>query len=359
MKRPRDELNELLSRLRTGDSTLLGRITEVAFEDLFDVALSLCSRFSRGILRPEPDDLLNEFFLEFAKGSHTEFKNSEAFFAYAWETMLFILKKMSRDPLPPITGGKRLLYDIKDDSRIAVFQPDIVYFHDLLGSLKRLRNVDQRKSELAYLRACRGLTFEEAAKVLGISPRTAKREWAFVRNWLQTDFFGLPKPITPDSMKDDRTQQNLAGSIYTVRLVDSALLKILSKKPELLKTLDWRVFEELLARILETFEYEIELTRSTKDGGVDIFAIKRGTEFGPHRYLLQAKRWTNVIGVEPVRELLFLHSHHRVTKSCLATTSTFTRGAWELARDYRWQLELRDYNKLHEWVMEAVRVRGS
>jgi restriction endonuclease Mrr len=73
--------------------------------------------------------------------------------------------------------------------------------------------------------------------------------------------------------------------------------------------------------------------------------------------LIQAKRWSNRVGVEPVRQLLFLHSHHRVTKSCLATTSVFTEGAWALATQYRWQLELRDLDGIRDWVATAVRLK--
>lgn len=139
-------------------------------------------------------------------------------------------------------------------------------------------------------------------------------------------------------------------SEITLDLVDPLLLDMLTKHPELLKSLEWRTFEKLLARILEDLGYEIELQRGTKDGGVDVFALKRDSVFGAHRYLLQAKRWSNAVGVEPVRELLFLHGHHRITRSCLATTSRFTSGAWELAREYAWQLELKDFDKLMEWV---------
>jgi restriction endonuclease Mrr len=110
-----------------------------------------------------------------------------------------------------------------------------------------------------------------------------------------------------------------------------------------------------LAQILEDLEYEIELQRGTKDGGVDIFALKRDNPMGPHRYLLQAKRWSNAVGVEPVREVLFLHNHYKMTKSCLATTSRFTSGAWDYAREYRWQLELKDFDRLREWLGVALR----
>jgi HJR/Mrr/RecB family endonuclease len=140
------------------------------------------------------------------------------------------------------------------------------------------------------------------------------------------------------------------ASIVTLDLIDPALFKTLRVHPELLKSLDYRVFEKVLAEILTSLGYEVELQQGTKDGGVDIYAVKFCGVLGPHRYLLQAKRWVAAVGVEPVRELLFLHSHHKMTKSCLATTSRFTRGAWELAHDYRWQLELRDYERLQEWL---------
>lgn len=140
--------------------------------------------------------------------------------------------------------------------------------------------------------------------------------------------------------------------------IDAALYQAVIGHPELLRTLDWRLFEKLLADILDSFGFEVELQRGTKDGGIDLFAVKKGHPMGPQRFLLQAKRWKNSVGVEPVRQLAFLHSHHRVTKSCLATTATFTSGAWELARQYRWQLELRDFEGLMEWVREAARIKG-
>lgn len=146
-----------------------------------------------------------------------------------------------------------------------------------------------------------------------------------------------------------------SGPIITLDLVSPELITAISQTPELLHALDWRTFERLLARVLEVLGYEIELQQGTKDGGVDIFALCRKEAFGHHRYLLQAKRWKDAVGVEPARELLFLHDYHKVTKSCLATTSKFTRGAWDLAREYRWQLELRDFDRLQEWISLALR----
>jgi hypothetical protein len=149
----------------------------------------------------------------------------------------------------------------------------------------------------------------------------------------------------------ERAIHSLASPhLVTLSLVNPEFIHALTANPELLKSLDGRQFERLLADLLSRFGYEIELQRGTKDGGVDIFALRRDGAFGTHKYLLQAKRWKGAVGVEPVRELLFLHQHHRMTKSCLATTSRFTSGAWTLAEQYTWQLELRDFERLKQWI---------
>jgi len=148
-----------------------------------------------------------------------------------------------------------------------------------------------------------------------------------------------------------------SSSILTLDVIDIRLYRALIGNPDLLHALHWRTFERLLADILETFGYEIELHQGTKDGGIDIVAVKHEDAFGHHKYILQAKRWNKKVGVEPVRQILFLHDHMRATKSCLATTATFTRGAWDLSQQYSWQLDLRDHNGLYEWIYAAAKLK--
>lgn len=199
--------------------------------------------------------------------------------------------------------------------------------------------------------------------------------WPIQRNWAW-DAYWDAEPLlsvrhTVRGHMEPRRLLKTVGSVHgsfgetplppsedLVRLdvIDLALYRALVQHPELLKTLEWRMFEKLLADALDIFGYHVELQRGTKDGGVDIFAI-RSDQFGQHRYILQAKRWSHRVSVEPVRQLLFLHNHHRATKSCLATTSSFTKGAWELASQYRWQLDLRDWEGIQNWICEAARLK--
>lgn len=172
----------------------------------------------------------------------------------------------------------------------------------------------------------------------------------------------LEEPTLTSNNPDVTGQADIlapAGSskIYQLNHVDLALYAQLQAQPELMKSLDWRVLEKLLTDILETFGYIVDLTRPTKDGGIDIIAFGKPEPWGKHCYLLQAKRWSNRVGVEPVRELMFLQNDLHATMACLATTSAFTKGAWEIHNKYRWQLDLRDYDGLKEWVEKAFTIK--
>ena len=145
--------------------------------------------------------------------------------------------------------------------------------------------------------------------------------------------------------------------MFLLDTVDVLLYQAIQREPQLLHTLNWRTFERLLADVMETFGYQVELMAGTKDGGVDIVALRKDEDWGVHRYLLQAKRWDDRVGVEPVKQLMFEHVDRRATKSCLATTSRFTKGAWRVAAKYKWQLELRDYDGIRDWIEKAARIR--
>lgn len=173
----------------------------------------------------------------------------------------------------------------------------------------------------------------------------------------ESDFVAaLEDALEVASAATTRPSEVLPSPLAVIQLdiIDVALYQALVQHPELTRNLPWRAFERLLADMLEEFGFEVELTQGTKDGGIDVIAVKNELHFGAHRYLLQAKRWNNKVGIEPVQQLLFLQSHHRATKSCLVTTSTFTSGAWKLAEQYRWQLELRDQAGLAKWIQMVV-----
>ena len=65
---------------------------------------------------------------------------------------------------------------------------------DLDTALTKLSETDSQAAEVVKLRLFAGMTVEEAAKVLGVSPRTAKRLWAFARAWLGRELESYAEP---------------------------------------------------------------------------------------------------------------------------------------------------------------------
>jgi hypothetical protein len=203
--------------------------------------------------------------------------------------------------------------------------------------------------------------FKKTKQLMGIIPRfnDSKEELAFRRALLTISSLEFDKAALFNKIEGWKSPWGLPApketpNFRTVEYFDPIIYKILLENPILLKTLEWRVFEEMLADILRRFGYQVELTKPTKDGGIDIIAIKKEDNFGEHKYLLQAKRYNKSVQVSPVRELLFLHDEYKATKSCLATTATFTKGAWQLADQHRWKLELKDHLGILDWIKTVV-----
>lgn len=145
---------------------------------------------------------------------------------------------------------------------------------------------------------------------------------------------------------------------YVLTEFDNKFYTELLRNPSLLTTLNWRKFELLIGDLLESMGYQVELMRGTKDGGIDLIAFLAESSFGKQKHLIQAKQSKNKIEIEPVRNLIFNHQHFKATKSCLATTSRFTSGAWNLAKQYEWQIELKDFDGLFSWIETAAIKKG-
>jgi len=138
--------------------------------------------------------------------------------------------------------------------------------------------------------------------------------------------------------------------ILVTNQVNEKLINYFSKNPHELKTVDRRLFEEMIAEIFNGFGYEVELTQKTRDGGRDIIAIKNSE--AELKYLIECKRPDpgNVIGIKPVRELFGVKQDERATKAILATTSYFSKDALQFFDRNKWELESRDFEGLMDWI---------
>jgi RNA polymerase sigma factor (TIGR02999 family) len=114
------------------------------------------------------------------------FENRSHFFGAAAEAMRRILVERARRHGREKRGAGAEVVDV-DEVEIAApaaFDAELLEVHE---ALDRLAAQDARKAELVKLRYFAGLSFEEAASVLGISVPTAHRDWAYARAWLHQE----------------------------------------------------------------------------------------------------------------------------------------------------------------------------
>ena len=138
--------------------------------------------------------------------------------------------------------------------------------------------------------------------------------------------------------------------IEVVSFVDRALIERLRKQPDDLRTINRRLFEELVAELFNGFGYEVELTKRTRDGGKDIVAVRRREV--ETRFLIECKRPDpgNPVGVSTVRELYGVKTDDGASKAILATTSYLSPDARLFIEKHRWELEAREYEAIQEWI---------
>ena len=141
--------------------------------------------------------------------------------------------------------------------------------------------------------------------------------------------------------------------------VNEELVKYLAEHPKRLYSLNPRKFEELVEAIFRDFGYDVVLTPRSRDGGLDIRAIRKDS-VGTLLYLIECKRYaeTRPVGVEIVRSLYGVTANEHASCGLIVTTSHFTRGAKEFADKLRYQVSLRDYNDLVSWIKQYPTTRN-
>jgi RNA polymerase sigma factor (TIGR02999 family) len=130
----------------------------------------------------QPTALVHEAWLKLGGEQNRQWRNRNHFFAAAAEAMRRILTDNARRKLRVRHGGGQQRVDLEDATTAADSDDDHILA--VSEALEKLAQLDPQRAELVKLRYFVGLTFAEAAEVLGISEPTAKRYWSFARAWL-------------------------------------------------------------------------------------------------------------------------------------------------------------------------------
>jgi RNA polymerase sigma factor (TIGR02999 family) len=165
------------------------RGNSAAGEDLADAVYAELRRIARRHLRGErastlqPTALVHEAFLRLVDQKSVSWQNRAHFFAVAAKMMHRILIDHARRKHAAKRGAGAATVAIDESLGAAKREVDLVALDDALSALALL---DARQSQIVELRFFGGLTIEETAAVINISPMTVKREWRMARAWLAT-----------------------------------------------------------------------------------------------------------------------------------------------------------------------------
>ena len=178
------DVTRLLEAIQHGDPKAAEELLPLVYEELRKLAAHKMSHEAAGHTL-QPTALVHEAWLRLGGAEGAQFENRAHFFAAAAEAMRRILIDRARRKQAQRHGGGQEHVDVHD-MEIAAPQPDdeMLAVND---ALEKFARAEPLKAELVKMRYFAGLTIEETAQVLGLSPATAKRHWVFARAWLYAE----------------------------------------------------------------------------------------------------------------------------------------------------------------------------
>jgi RNA polymerase sigma factor (TIGR02999 family) len=175
------EVTRILERAEQGDSQAAVELLPLVYNELRKLAAHKMANEPSGHTL-QPTALVHEAWLRLVGEDRPTFENRGHFFSAAAEAMRRILVEKARRKGRLRHGGELQRVDFTDlDVAIAEDDDAVLAVSE---ALDRLAKLDAVASELIKLRFFGGLPNVEAARVLGLAERTAKRTWAYARAWL-------------------------------------------------------------------------------------------------------------------------------------------------------------------------------
>lgn len=180
------EVSRALDAIACGDTTAAGQLLPLVYDELRRLAACALAQERPGQTL-DATALVHEAYLRLVGGGEgRHYQDRGHFFAAAATAMRRILIDNARRKQAQKRGGG--LHREPLDAVAAPQRPDELLALD--GALQKLAAKDPQKAQLVELRFFAGLTGEQAAQVLGISPSTADRHWAYARAWLRAEVEG-------------------------------------------------------------------------------------------------------------------------------------------------------------------------
>jgi len=180
-------ITETLEAAAAGDAGALDRLLPVLYREMRRLAASYL-RNERPGHTLQPTALAHEAYLRLIGQEEPRWENRAHFLGVAARAMREVLVDHARRKKALKRGGGQAIAMLDEGELVAGGRP--VAFDDLDQALCDLARLSERQARVVELRYFGGLTTEETAHVLGISPATVKRDWALARAWLYRELSG-------------------------------------------------------------------------------------------------------------------------------------------------------------------------
>jgi RNA polymerase sigma-70 factor, ECF subfamily len=177
------EVTVLLRQIRAGDSGAVDKLIPLVLNELRSLA-RLQLRSERPGHTLQPTALVNEAYLRLVNDQARDWRNRAHFIGVSASVMRRILIDHARRKQALKRGaGEHAFGQAEDYAGFSYQQADELVVLDL--ALERLEEMNPRQRQIVELRYFGGLSIEETAEVLNVSPVTVKRDWLVARAWLK------------------------------------------------------------------------------------------------------------------------------------------------------------------------------
>ena len=178
------DLTGLLLAWGQGDGAALDRLIPLVYDHLHQIARR-CMAGEQQAQSLQATVLINEAYVRLVDGKAVAWHDRAHFLAVAARVMRRILTDHARARHSQKRGGYSAHVPL--DETVVVTREPVQDFVALNDALNALAAVDERKSRVVEMRFFGGLTVEETAAVLKVSPDTVMRDWRFAKRWLQRE----------------------------------------------------------------------------------------------------------------------------------------------------------------------------
>ncbi|MGH9385602.1 MAG: ECF-type sigma factor [Vicinamibacterales bacterium] len=195
---PREDVTRLLKDLASGAPEAGNRLLEVVYDELRQLARYHRAQWRKSAIGTQ--SLVHEAYLKLVDQTHIQWQSRGQFFAIASRAMRSVLVDNARYWQRLKREGGRDRVELDDAMLVSEARSEEVLALDT--ALDRLGGADARLATIVECRFFGGLTVEETAEALGLSPATVKRDWVAARTWLYRELNQQPpahEPIGPES----------------------------------------------------------------------------------------------------------------------------------------------------------------